>query len=89
MDIETKNFSNFEGQTNKLDSDILNLDTRIYKLQNIIDSLKNVIVSHPERKIIYDKNILIQEEASIRKTLLYSLGRMQQNLSIRDYSINI
>lgn len=73
MDIETKNFSNFEGQTNKLDSDILNLDTRIYKLQNIIDSLKNVIVSHPERKIIYDKNILIQEEAVSKRDYIIGL----------------
>lgn len=73
MDIETKNFSNFEGQTNKLDSDILNLDTRIYKLQNIIDSLKNVIVSHPERKIIYDKNILIQEEALSKRDYIIGL----------------
>lgn len=73
MDIETKNFSNFEGQTNKLDSDILNLDTRIYKLQNIIDSLKNVIVSHPERKIIYDKNILIQEEALLKRDYIIGL----------------
>ena len=30
-----------------------------------------------------------KEEASIKKTLLYSLERMQQNLLIRDYSINI
>lgn len=73
MDIETKNFSNFEGQTNKLDSDILNLDTRIYKLQNIIDSLKNVIVSHPEKKIIYDKNILIQEEALSKRDYIIGL----------------
>lgn len=73
MNIETKNFSNFEGQTNKLDSDILNLDTRIYKLQNIIDSLKNVIVSHPERKIIYDKNILIQEEALSKRDYIIGL----------------
>lgn len=73
IDIETKNFSNFEGQTNKLDSDILNLDTRIYKLQNIIDSLKNVIVSHPERKIIYDKNILIQEEALSKRDYIIGL----------------
>lgn len=73
MYIETKNFSNFEGQTNKLDSDILNLDTRIYKLQNIIDSLKNVIVSHPERKIIYDKNILIQEEALSKRDYIIGL----------------
>lgn len=73
MDKETKNFSNFEGQTNKLDSDILNLDTRIYKLQNIIDSLKNVIVSHPERKIIYDKNILIQEEALSKRDYIIGL----------------
>lgn len=73
MNIETKNFSNFEGQTNKLDSDILNLDTRIYKLQNIIDSLKNVIVSHPEKKIIYDKNILIQEEALSKRDYIIGL----------------
>ena len=73
MNIETKNFSNFEGQTNKLDSDILNLDTRIYKLQNIIDSLKNIIVSHPERKIIYDKNILIQEEALSKRDYIIGL----------------
>lgn len=73
MDIETKNFSNFEGQTNKLDSDILNLDTRIYKLQNIIDSLKNVIVSHPERKEVLDKNILIQEEALSKRDYIIGL----------------
>lgn len=73
MDIETKNFSNFEGQTNKLDSDILNLDTRIYKLQNIIDSLKNVIVSHPERKEVLDKNILIQEEALLKRDYIIGL----------------
>lgn len=73
MDIETKNFSNFEGQTNKLDSDILNLDTRIYKLQNIIDSLKNVIESHPERKEVLDKNILIQEEALSKRDYIIGL----------------
>lgn len=73
MNIETKNFSNFEGQTNKLDSDILNLDTRIYKLQNIIDSLKNVIVSHPERKEVLDKNILIQEEALSKRDYIIGL----------------
>lgn len=73
MDIETKNFSNFEGQTNKLDSDILNLDTRIYKLQNIIDSLKNIIVSHPERKEVLDKNILIQEEALSKRDYIIGL----------------
>lgn len=73
MDIETKNFSNFEGQTNKLDSDILNLDTRIYKLQNIIDSLKNVIVSHPERKEVLDKNILNQEEALSKRDYIIGL----------------
>lgn len=73
IDIETKNFSNFEGQTNKLDSDILNLDTRIYKLQNIIDSLKNVIVSHPERKEVLDKNILIQEEALSKRDYIIGL----------------
>lgn len=73
MNIETKNFSNFEGQTNKLDSDILNLDTRIYKLQNIIDSLKNIIVSHPERKEVLDKNILIQEEAVSKRDYIIGL----------------
>ena len=73
MNIETKNFSNFEGQTNKLDSDILNLDTRIYKLQNIIDSLKNIIVSHPERKEVLDKNILIQEEALSKRDYIIGL----------------
>ena len=73
MDIETKNFSNFEGQTNKLDSDILNLDTRIYKLQNIIDSLKNIIESHPERKEVLDKNILIQEEALSKRDYIIGL----------------
>lgn len=73
MDIETKNFSNFEGQTNKLDSDILNLDTRIYILQNIIDSLKNVIESHPERKEVLDKNILIQEEALSKRDYIIGL----------------
>ena len=73
MDIETKNFSNFEGQTNKLDSDILNLDTRIYELQSIIDSLKNVIVSHPERKEVLDKNILIQEEALSKRDYIIGL----------------
>lgn len=73
MDIETKNFSNFEGQTNKLDSDILNLDTRIYKLQNIIDSLKNVIESHSERKEVLDKNILIQEEALSKRDYIIGL----------------
>lgn len=73
MDIETKNFSNFEGQTNKLDSNILNLDTRIYKLQNIIDSLKNVIESHPERKEVLDKNILIQEEALSKRDYIIGL----------------
>ena len=73
MDIETKNFSNFEGQTNKLDSDIVNLDTRIYKLQNIIDSLKNVIESHPERKEVLDKNILIQEEALSKRDYIIGL----------------
>lgn len=73
MNIETKNFSNFEGQTNKLDSDILNLDTRIYKLQNIIDLLKNIIVSHPERKEVLDKNILIQEEALSKRDYIIGL----------------
>lgn len=73
MNIETKNFSNFEGQTNKLDSDILNLDTRIYKLQNIIDSLKNVIVSHSERKEVLNKNILIQEEALSKRDYIIGL----------------
>ena len=73
MDIETKNFSNFEGQTSKLDSDIVNLDTRIYKLQNIIDSLKNVIESHPERKEVLDKNILIQEEALSKRDYIIGL----------------
>lgn len=73
MDIETRNFSNFEGQTNKLDSDILNLDTRIYKLQNIIDSLKNIIESHPERKEVLYKNILIQEEALSKRDYIIGL----------------
>lgn len=84
MDIETKNFSNFEGQTNKLDSDILNLDTRIYKLQNIIDSLKNVIVSHPERKIIYDKNILIQEEALSKRDYIIGLKERVKKYCVED-----
>ena len=72
-DIETKDFSNFEGQISKLDSDILNLDTRIYKLQNVIDSLKCVIESHPERKPIYDKNISIQEEALSKREYVIGL----------------
>lgn len=84
MDIETKNFSNFEGQTNKLDSDILNLDTRIYKLQNIIDSLKNVIVSHPERKEVLDKNILIQEEALSKRDYIIGLKERVKKYCVED-----
>lgn len=72
-DKETKDFSNFEGQISKLDSDILNLDTRIYKLQNVIDSLKCVIESHPERKPIYDKNISIQEDALSKREYVIGL----------------
>lgn len=84
MDIETKNFSNFEGQTNKLDSDILNLDTRIYKLQNIIDSLKNVIESHPERKEVLDKNILIQEEALSKRDYIIGLKERVKKYCVED-----
>lgn len=73
INIETKEFSNFEEQIKKLDSDIVNLDTRIYKLQNIIDSLKSVIVSHPERKEVFDKNILIQEEALSKRDYIIEL----------------
>lgn len=72
-DIETKDFSSFEGQISKLDSDIVNLDTRIYKLQNVIDSLKCVIESHPERKPIYDKNISIQEDALSKREYVIGL----------------
>ena len=73
INIETKEFSNFEEQIKKLDSDIVNLDTRIYKLQNIIDSLKSVIVSYPERKEVFDKNILIQEEALSKRDYIIRL----------------
>ena len=43
------------------------------KLQNIIDSLKNVIVSHPERKEVLDKNILIQAEALSKRDYIIGL----------------